>query len=157
MIKNFLRSGARPVLVAATLISSSTFVVEANAADELVLMPLDQVLSSPMAEGKIDGSVRFYLGDTSHPPITQNYGNFVSNKKTNGFGKSAAESCTRVILSTLIQFQDQAKGLGANAVVNMVSFFKQNEVSHNDDVECYKGFLMAGSTLKGDIVRISGN
>ncbi|MEO1020385.1 MAG: excinuclease ATPase subunit, partial [Pseudomonadota bacterium] len=105
-------------------------------------MSVDQVQDSTDGKAKLDGSVKFYFGDTPHPPIVQNYGNFTTNKKTNGFAKAPEVACTRVAVSALIQLQNTAKNLGGNAVVNIVSFFKQNEGSHDTQLECYKGFIM---------------
>jgi len=51
----------------------------------------------------------------------------VINNKTNGFAKSAATACDHVLGSALIQLQNTAKVQGANAVTNMVSYFKSNE------------------------------
>jgi uncharacterized protein YbjQ (UPF0145 family) len=128
----------------------------ARAADSLVMISVPEAMSTSDYQEKLDGSVKFYFGNTPHPEIVQTYGNFVTNKKTNGFAKSAGEACNHVLLSALIQLQDQAKSLGGNAVVNIKSYFKKNEVSHDQQVECYKGFLMAGVALKGDVVKVAG-
>jgi uncharacterized protein YbjQ (UPF0145 family) len=129
----------------------------ASAADSLVLVSVPEAMGTPEYQQKLDGSVKFYFGDTPHPEVLQTYGNFVTNKKTNGFAKSAGEACNHVLLSALLTLQDQAKSLGGNAVVNIHSYFKKNEASHDQQVECYKGFLMAGVALKGDVVKVAGH
>lgn len=128
----------------------------ARAADTLVLVGVPEAMSTPEYTEKLDGSVKFYFGDSPHPAVVQSFGNFVTNKKTNGFAKSAGEACNHVLLSALLTLQDQAKSLGGNAVVNIKSYFKQVEVTHDQQVECYKGFLMAGVALKGDVVKVAG-
>ena len=128
----------------------------ARAADTLVMISVPEAMSTPEYQQKLDGSVKFYFGDTPHPEIVHTYGNFVTNKKTNGFAKEAGVACNHVLLSALIQLQSQAKSLGGNAVVNIHSYFKKNEAVHDQAVECYKGFLMAGVALKGDIVKVAG-
>ncbi len=129
----------------------------ARAADTLVLISVPEAMSTPEYQDKLDGSVKFYFGNTPHPGIEHTYGNFVTNKKTNGFAKEAGVACRHVLLSALIQLQNQAKSLGGNAVVNIHSYFKKNEQSHDQAVECYKGFLIAGVALKGDVVKVAGD
>ncbi|MDZ4381292.1 MAG: hypothetical protein U0942_08135 [Parvibaculum sp.] len=118
-------------------------------------MPVKPALETPDAKQKLDGSVSFYFGDTPHPPILENYGEVVSNKRTNAFAKSNAETCQRVVLSNFIEFQERAKALGGNAVVNVTSYFRRNEVRDDDRYECHVGFLMSGVALKGDVVKLA--
>lgn len=127
----------------------------ARAADDVLLMPVKPALETPDAKQKLDGSVSFYFGDTPHPPILENYGEVVSNKRTNAFAKSNAETCQRVVLSNFIEFQERAKALGGNAVVNVTSYFRRNEVRDDDRYECHVGFLMSGVALKGDVVKLA--
>lgn len=126
-----------------------------HAADDLVMIDVAEAMATPEYKNALDGSVRFYFGDSPHPAVVHEYGNFVTNKKTNGFAKEAGVACRHVLLSALIALQNQAKSLGGNAVINIHSYFKKNEVSHDADAECYKGFLMAGVALKGDVVKLS--
>lgn len=132
-----------------------SFPNDGHAEDELVLIDVAEAMATPEYKDKLDGSVRFYFGNSPHPAVAHEYGNFVTNKKTNGFLKDAGVSCRHVLLSALIALQNQAKSLGGNAVVNIHSYFKKNEASHDSDAECYKGFLMSGVALKGDVVRLS--
>ena len=127
----------------------------AHAADDVLMMPVKPALETPDAKQKLDGSVTFYFGDTPHPKVLENYGEFVSNKKTRAFGASDAATCQRVVLSNFIEFQERAKALGGNAVVNVTSYFRRNEVKDNDRYECHVGFLMSGVALKGDVVKLA--
>ncbi|MCT9189275.1 excinuclease, partial [Acinetobacter baumannii] len=45
------------------------------------------------------------------------------------------------------------KAQGANAVTNIVSYFKANETTSTTTYDCYKGTMMAGVALKGDVVK----
>lgn len=139
-----------------TLVSSLLVGQTARAADELVMITVADAMVTPEYRQELDGSVQFYFGNTGHPQILQTFGNFVTNKKTNAFAKEADVACRHVLLSALISLRDQAKSLGGNAVVNIKSYFKKNEASHDEQVECYKGFLMAGVALKGDVVEVAG-
>lgn len=128
----------------------------AQARDDIFKLPIADALASPQAQGKLDGSVQFYFGESKHPAVKQKFGDFVSNKKTNGFNKSDLESCTWSFLSALIQFQDRAHQLGANAVVNIHSYYKKVDVSSETEIECHTGALISGVTLKGDFVSVAG-
>jgi len=54
----------------------------------------------------------------------------------------------------LLAFQERAKELGANAVVNMVSYYNQDEKTSPTQFECHAGAFIAGVALKGDFVTI---
>lgn len=74
--------------------------------------------------------------------------------KANGVGRNSTRSCERAFLDALIQFQEKAKKLGANAVINLNSYYRKNEVEIATTVECHSGLLMDGVTLKGDFVTL---
>ncbi len=141
--------------VIAVLGISQTISGPARADDEKHVYPVAGVLNTPDAKEKLDGSVSFYFGNTKHPAVKTNFGETVTNKKTNGFAKSDHEACMHVMLSALIALQEEAKSQGANAVINIHSYFKKNDVSYDDKFECYSGFLMSGVALKGDIVKLA--
>jgi len=119
------------------------------------MMPVDLALATPDAQSALNGSVAFYFGDTPHPPVTQSFGEIVSNKRTNAFAKSDEVTCQRVALSSFIGLQERASQLGGNAVVNIRSYFRSNEVKNDTHYECHIGFLMSGVTLKGEVVRLA--
>ncbi len=81
-------------------------------------------------------------------------GSDISNKKTNGFNKGDKEGCDRAALSALIAFQAKAKQNGANAVINIVSFYKKIESKSATDYECHNGGVIVGVTLKGDYAQL---
>ncbi|WP_374041196.1 hypothetical protein [Massilia sp. MS-15] len=49
--------------------------------------------------------------------------------------------------------QARAKELGADAVVNIVSNYKNVEMSSETEFECHDGAMMTGVALKGDFVK----
>jgi uncharacterized protein YbjQ (UPF0145 family) len=129
--------------------------VSAQAADKVLTMPVDLALATPEAKAALDGSVAFYFGDTAHPKVVQSFGEFVSNKKTNAFAKSDEATCQHVVLSNFIALQERAKQLGGDAVVNIRSYFRSNEVKSDTQYECHVGFLMSGVALKGEVVKLA--
>jgi len=128
----------------------------AQAADDVLMLPLAVALDTAEAKEKLDGSVKFFFGNQSHPKIITKLGTDSTNKKTNGFNKSAEHACNIAFLSAMIQMEKRAQALGANAIVNIVSYYKKNAVSSNTEFECHNGGFVTGVALKGDFVKIAG-
>lgn len=128
----------------------------ARAADEVVMLSIKDAMAHSDARGKLDGSVQFYFGKQPAPKVLQSHGLFVSNPKTNAFAKSEGSACNWVFLSALVSLQDRAKSVGANAVINIQSYYKKHEVTSDTQFECHKGLLMAGVALRGEVVRVAG-
>jgi len=134
--------------ITAALLSSPVL-----AADRTVYLPLAEAVAAAQAAGKIDGSVKFYLAGTGPAgQILQR--DSVTNKKTNAFGKSDAVACQYVAQSAIIALYNAAKKAGANAVTNIVSFYKRNEYKSKTDYECHAGAVIAGVALKGDLTKV---
>ena len=123
-----------------------------HAADTMHDFNFKEAVDRAVADGTLDGSVKFYLAGTKSGGKVIEKG-LVTNKKTNGFAKSAESACDHVLRSALIQFQNTAKAKGANAVTNLVSFYKSNETRSAMTYQCAKGTAIAGVALKGDIVK----
>jgi hypothetical protein len=51
-------------------------------------------------------------------------------------------------------FQESAKARGANAVVDITSYFKKNEFKSPTNYECYAGNIMSGVALKGTYAKV---
>lgn len=139
------------LIATATLLAFSSSVF---ARDTRLEQSLADLLSSQQArDAGIDGSVRFYLAGQ---PVTvlERLGQDVSNRKTNAANKSDEEACRWVALSTLLALQDGAKARGANAVVDIVSFYKSNEFRSATNYECYAGAILAGVALKGTYAKV---
>jgi hypothetical protein len=126
------------------------------AADDIVMLSIQDALAQGRAESKLDGTVKFYFGTQAAPKAVQSHGVFVANPKTNAFAKSEGNACNRVFLSAMISLQDRAKSVGADAIINIQSYYRKHEFSSETQFECHKGFLMAGVALRGEVVR-TGN
>ncbi|NHQ85432.1 excinuclease ATPase subunit [Iodobacter sp. HSC-16F04] len=137
-------------LLIAGLLSTSAF-----ARDTVLHIPLADVLAMPEAQGKLDGSVKFYLAGQKTPAISEKLSEDVSNQKTNGVGKSDEFGCKWAALSALIAFQNSAKKNGANAVVDLVSYYKRNETKNDTTIECHAGGFVIGVALKGSYAKVA--
>ncbi|UWF49802.1 excinuclease [Pseudomonas sp. N3-W] len=126
-----------------------------QARDTAVYLPFDQAVASAIATGKIDGSVKFYLaGNKPTGNVTIVSPGAVTNKKTNAFNKSDQVACEWVAQSAIIALHQAAKSAGANAVTDIVSFYKSNERKDPKTYECHAGAIMAGVALKGDLAKV---
>lgn len=123
-----------------------------QAADKVHNFNFKEAVDRAVADGTLDGSVRFFLAGTQSGGKLIEKG-VVTNKKTNGFAKSAENACDHVLRSALIQLQNTAKARGANAVTNIVSYYKANTSKSTTTYECYKGTALAGVALKGNLVK----
>lgn len=132
----------------------SLMMTTTHARDERQQHSLASAMDNQNAQEKLDGSVKFYFGDAGHPGVAKTHGEFMSNKKTNAFNKTDKTACEWAFLSAMISFQDRAKGLGANAVINIRSYYKKNLISSTTEYECGVGGIIAGVTFKGDVVTL---
>lgn len=126
----------------------------AQARNEAVMLPLADAVRLGLDQGKLDGSVKFYLSGAPTPNVSAKLGEDVSNKKTNGVGKDDATACSWAALSALMAFEASAKQKGANAVVDLHSFYKKSPTKDPVNYECHAGNIMTGVALKGTYARI---
>ncbi|MCB1730511.1 MAG: excinuclease ABC subunit A [Halieaceae bacterium] len=124
------------------------------ARDDKMMYSIESAMSTAAAKQKLDRGFTYKFGDQPHGKIVSNHGEFMSNKKTNAFGKSDKEACEWVFLSAMLSFQDRIAKEGGNAVVNIRSYYKKNEISSSTEFECGAGAIMAGVTFLGDVVTL---
>ena len=129
--------------------------LDAYSRDTKVLLTIHEVLQAHNYVDKIDPGISLYFGDQKHAEVTHSSGQFTSNKKTNAFNKSDEEACQWVLLSALLSLQDRARKEGANAIINIVSYYKKNIYKSNSQIECHAGSIMAGVALRGEVVRVA--
>ncbi|MFI8572384.1 excinuclease ATPase subunit [Stenotrophomonas bentonitica] len=142
----------RFALIAATALLALASTAQAR--ETRVEQSLHELVNSAEARNVgIDGSVKFYLAGEK-VSVVERLGEDVTNKKTNAANKSDAEACRWVALSALRALQDGAKSRGANAVVDIVSYYKKNEFKSTANYECYAGAILAGVALKGTYAKV---
>ena len=126
----------------------------AQARDTKYLLPIAAALEVQDAKNRLDGSVKFYFGNQETPKVLAKLSTDVTNLKTNAVGKSDEKACNWVFLSAMIQLEKRAKQLGANAVVNIVSYYRKEVMSSLTEFECHAGAMIAGVALRGEFVKI---
>jgi len=147
-----MKKGFVPLLMVGSLLASAW---PTHARDTKHLLPIETALAVKDAQDKLDGSIKFFFGDQPTPPILAKLGSDVSNRKTNAVGKSDEKACNWAFLSAMVALEKRAQQLGANAVVNIVSYYQKNVMSSPTDFECHAGAVIAGVALKGDFVKIA--
>ena len=124
------------------------------ARDDRLMFPTGDALSTVAAQNRLQG-IDFYFGDQKHPEVLKDLGEFNTNKKTNAFAKSDNQACEWVFLSALLQLQERARNLNANAVINIKSNYKYSEFASETEFECGAGHIIAGMALKGRLVKLA--
>ena len=141
--------------IVAVLLLSTVAAAPTLARDTTLRLPLAEVLEMPDAKAKLDG-VKFYLAGQKTPKVTQKMGEDISNRKTNNFGKEDRVACQWAALSALLAFHEKARGMvGANAVVDIESYYKRNSFKSSTEYECHAGAVIAGVTLRGAYAKVA--
>lgn len=130
-------------------------IAPAHARDTKHILPIAVAMETKDAQDKLDGSVKFFFGAQQTPEILTKLGSDVTNRKTNAFGKSDERACNWAFLSAMVALEKRAQQLGADAVVNIVSYYKKNVMSNATEFECHAGAVIAGVALKGDFVKLA--
>lgn len=125
---------------------------DAHARDSRLRFPIADALDGNAAIGKINPRIRLYFAGQSIPAVRKTFGGGRTNKKTNALNKTDWRACEWVFLSAVIQMQARAEQLGANAVINIRSNYKNREFSSPTQFECGAGNVIAGVALKGEFV-----
>lgn len=125
----------------------------AMARDDKHMLSIQEALDMPAAKEKLNQGIKFYFGKKG-PAAKSTLGTHVANRKTNAFGKSDEEACKWVFLSALIALQDRAVKDGGDAVVDIHSYYKKDEMRSTDQFECHAGAIMAGVALRGTVVKL---
>ena len=144
----------RSYLTVIFLVTSMLISFDVSARDDHAMYSIEEAMNTEAAKEKMNRGFRFYFGEQAHPEPSKNFGEFQSNKKSNGVGKSDKQACEWAFLSAMLSFQDRISREGGNAVVNLRSYYKKNLISSETQYECGAGNLMSGVTFLGDVVTL---
>jgi len=126
----------------------------AAARNDRLQFPIAEALNTTEAKQKIDPAIRLYWGPQKHAKPAQNFGTDKTNKKTNFFNKDDKTGCEWAFLSAVLQLQKRARSLGANAVVNISSLWRDEVLASETEYECAAGTFMGGVALRGEFVKL---
>jgi len=119
-----------------------------------LILPIAAAMEANDIPDKPTGAVKFFFATQATPKIVANLGRYVATPKTGASGKSDERACHEALQWTLVALEKRAQQAGANAVVNIVSFYGKNEFSSATEFECHVGNVIASVFLKGDLVKI---
>ena len=143
-----------PVVLACALLALGV-TTAAQARDTKLLLPLSAAMSANGAQARLGDSVKFYFGNQPTPKVLERLGSDKTSQKTNSFGKSPETACNWAFLSAMLHLQQRARELGADAVINIVSSYKNVEMSSDTQFECHDGAIMSGVALRGEFVKLA--
>lgn len=126
----------------------------AEARDSRLQLPIADALATPDAQAKVNPNVKLFWGTQQYPKPVQAFGEITSNKKTNNLNKSDKEGCQWTFLSAVIALQEKAVQEGGNAVVEIRSVYRDDNVVSETEFECGAGAFLAGVALRGTIVKL---
>ena len=86
--------------------------------------------------------------------VAKKMGVYKSNKRTNAFNKSDEHACSIAFTSAIISLQKRARSLGGDAVVDIVSVTKNDNLESTSDFRCNVGSFVANVALSGRVVKL---
>ena len=125
----------------------------ADARDDRLKLPIREAMSTPDAQAKLTGQVKFFFDSQKAPKAEKTLGTFTANRKANFFGKGDTAACQRAFLSAMIALQERALREGGNAVVDIHSYYKKVEFRSDTEYECAAGTFVGGVALRGTVVK----
>lgn len=146
--------GSIAMLLCAT-VSLAAVSAPAAARDDKHLLPIEAALAANDAQNRLGDSVKFYFKGQPTPAVLSKIDSDQTSQKTNAFNKTTEQACNWVFLSAMLQLQKHAHQVGANAVINIVSNYNNQEMASATEYECHDGTLMSGVTFKADFVKIA--
>ncbi len=111
-----------------------------------------QAAESEIGKAKLLG-IPFYMSGQKHPKMGRDFGEFTSNKRTNAFNKTDQAACDIAFLSAIISLQNRALKSGADAVIDIKSITKHNNLTSATSYRCAAGNVVANVVLTGRVVK----
>ena len=137
-----------------TIIAISSCAAGALARDDVKDFSIADALATEQAKNILGNNIKFYFGEQSHGAVTKKFGEFGTNRKTNGVGKSDKTACEWAFLSAMKALRERAQREGGNAIVNIRSNYRNATNSSTETFKCGAGNIIVGVALLGDVVEI---
>jgi len=144
-----MRNAIRWLLAASLLLLAETSTARETFHD----LSVDEAMKGPDSSA-LHADVPIYMQGQDHPAVAENLGVFTSNRRSNGVGKTDEQACARAFVSAIIAFQERAKELGGNAVVDIKSITKHNDLVSATQYRCVAGATMSNVALTGTVVKL---
>lgn len=96
-------------------------------------------IDGAMQGANIDGSVRFFFAKQQAPAVAKRLGSASVHEKVSTRPERDEESCRAAFRDAVDALHKRAKRDGADAVVNIVSYFKNETTSSPTGFQCHAG------------------
>ncbi|MBF0292267.1 MAG: excinuclease ABC subunit A [Nitrospinae bacterium] len=116
-------------------------------------LPVQHALETSVAKKKLL-DIPFFMAGQKHDNVVKDLGVFKSSKTSSGFSKSDQEGCDQAFLSAIISLQERVKKEGGDAVVDIKSVTKGNNMESATEFGCLAGALVVRVALEGRIVKL---
>ncbi len=136
------------------VLSLGVCALNAQARDDIQDYSIADALSTEQAKNALGSNIHFAFGNQATGTVTKRFGEFSTNQKTNGVGKSDRQACEWVFLSAMKVLKQRAIREGGNAVINIRSNYRNNLTSSAETFKCGSGALISGVALVGDVVTL---
>lgn len=133
----------------------TTFILSGCVADRNVPLPhpISEALQFEDYKARLEG-VRFFYGNQPHPAVQKSIGVRTTARRSSMGDQDRKSSCARAFASALLVLKSAAVRDGGDAVINVKSNYKHQEVSSESHFQCASGVLMSGVALKGTVVKL---
>lgn len=144
----------KPLTLSVLLAWAAMTTQAAHARDTMYKLSFADLMASAEAKAKLDPAIKIYLAGQTTPKVLSRHGDEITNRKTNGVGKADEDGCRWAALSGLLALQEKARAVGANAVIDVVSYYKRQTFESAAEYECHAGAIVIGVAFKGTIAKV---
>ncbi len=130
-------------------------VPKAQAKDAWHQLSVQDAKESALGQEKLRPDIGLYMKGQNHPKVMKTMGEYKTNQRTNGFGKSAQQACDRAFISALMTLQDRAAKEGGNAVIDIYTITKDKKFESATEYSCIKGGFVTNVALMGTVANIA--
>jgi len=125
-----------------------------DARNDKYTLAIDSALQSTAPRETPDSSVKYFFTKQETPLIITRLGSETTHQRSRTNPSVDVKACNAAFLLALAALQKRAKQLGANAVINIASYYKKNELQSPSEFECHAG-AAAHVMLRGEFVKIA--
>jgi hypothetical protein len=137
------------------LAAMSMLLGSAYAKDVQSMRPLEAALQSEEAKKKLDPKFKIVFGKQAHPKVEKSLGETAMKRSTTQSASDDFDPCVHAFVRAMLDFQERTRAAGGNAVVNVRSNYKNNEVSSETEYTCVSGSLVTAVAFKGEMVKLA--
>jgi len=139
--------------VSLALLLSFSIATAAYARTTFLDLAVADAKKSPRAVNLLE--VPFYMAGEKHPKVKQDLGEFSTDQRTSGVARSDEAACQIAFLSAIIQLQKRANAQGGNAVVDVRSITRHQDLASATQFRCAAGAVVANVALTGRVVKMA--